>query len=119
MSQLTDNLGFDRSLRLLQRPEFDRVFDNPTRLIESPFTLLYRRNQLGYPRLGMVVSKKNLRLAVRRNLVRRRIRESFRLNRPRLPNVDLVLLSRKEISQFKADQLRDRLENLWMRLASD
>jgi ribonuclease P protein component len=119
VSQLADNLGFDRIYRLLQREEFDRVFAKPDRLVERPFTLLYSPNRLGYPRLGMVISKKNLRQAVRRNRVRRAIRESFRINRPKLPSVDLVVLSRREIAQFKAEQLRDPLEALWTHLVND
>lgn len=103
---------------MLHRPEFDRVFDNPVRIVASPFTLLFRENQLGHPRLGMVISKKNVRLAVSRNRIRRRARESFRAVCPDLPGVDLVLIVRRDIIQFKPDQLREPLTKLWSRLGN-
>ena len=43
------------------------------------------------PRLGLVVGKKLLKAAVRRNLVKRLVREQFRLLRPGLPACDIVM----------------------------
>lgn len=43
------------------------------------------------PRLGLVVGKKLLKAAVRRNLVKRLVREQFRQLRPGLPACDLVV----------------------------
>ena len=43
------------------------------------------------PRLGLVVGKKLLKAAVRRNLVKRVVREQFRLQRASLPACDLIV----------------------------
>jgi ribonuclease P protein component len=112
----TDSESFDRCYRLLERHQFDRVFEKPVRLIIPPFTLLFRENQLGHPRLGFVISKKNVRLSVGRNRIRRQARESFRRNRLKLPGVDLVLLVRRDIKSFQSDQVKDALDKLWQRL---
>lgn len=45
----------------------------------------------GPARLGLVIGKKLLRHAVRRNLVKRIAREQFRLNHVRLHGYDIIL----------------------------
>ncbi|MEL0082635.1 MAG: ribonuclease P protein component [Gammaproteobacteria bacterium] len=116
---MDDGLTFSRKYRLLDRQAFDRVFADPVRLTIPPFTLLFRENQMGHPRLGMVIAKKNLRLSVRRNAVRRKVRETFRLSKGRLPGVDLVLIARRDIVDFSAPQLVSQLNKIWTRLADD
>lgn len=50
-----------------------------------------RPNQVGYPRLGMVVAKRLLARAVDRNRVKRCVRECFRQMMPELPACDFVV----------------------------
>jgi ribonuclease P protein component len=52
---------------------------------------LYRPNSAATARLGVVIAKKHVRSAVNRNLVRRIVRESFRLIRAHLPKMDIVV----------------------------
>ena len=61
----------------------------------NPYMVLYcRRNRTGETRLGYTVSVK-LGHAVVRNRIRRRLRETVRLNAPRLlPGWDIVLVAR-------------------------
>lgn len=49
------------------------------------------------PRLGLVVAKRLARRAVLRNLIKRLARESFRLARSQLPELDLVLRLNKVV----------------------
>lgn len=48
-------------------------------------------NQLGFPRLGLVIGKRILPRAVDRNRIKRCARESFRQLYPELPACDFVV----------------------------
>lgn len=55
------------------------------------FVLHYWKNPQAEARLGLVIPKKQARTAVLRNAIKRQARETFRLRRPDLPGLDLVL----------------------------
>lgn len=104
------NQGFSREKRLLDAKQFKAVFDSPDyRLSGRCILLLARYNTSGYPRLGLVVGKKNTRLAVGRNQIKRQTREFFRLHQGTLPAVDLVVISRRGISELSPTELRQEL----------
>lgn len=114
-SQDRNHLG--RNQKLLQSGEFKRVFDQADYKVGSPvFLLLARDNELGHARLGLVVGKKNARLAVSRNRIKRQVRESFRLWQHRLPPVDIIFLARKGAGELPRHELRQQLERAWSRL---
>lgn len=48
------------------------------------------------PRLGIVVAKRNVKLAVKRNKLKRMIRESFRLQQQLLMGLDVVVVVKQE-----------------------
>ena len=77
------------------------------------FTLLRRENRMGYPRLGMVVAKRNARRAVDRNTVKRMIRESFRACKAGLEVCDYVVILKRPIGTVPRDSLRQQLTGLW------
>ncbi len=87
--------GFPRKLRLTRKSEFDRVFREGKRTGSRHFTVLYRKNPYGYPRLGSVVSRKNCGNAVRRHRVKRVLREIFRKNKEWFDSLDVVVLARR------------------------
>jgi ribonuclease P protein component len=74
---------------------------------------LIRKNQLEYPRLGLIVSKKCARRAVQRNRIKRQIRESFRLRRATLGNVDIVIMARAAVSAMPNRDIRSLLIKHW------
>ena len=108
---------YPRQLRLLTGGDFKRVFDKADfKVSDTHLLILARLSQSDHPRIGFVFSKKNIRRAVNRNRVRRIIRESFRLNQHQLPNVDIVVLSRRGIDELENEQLHALIAKSWKRL---
>jgi len=67
------------------------VFAENQRARTDYVMVMVRPNQVGFPRLGMIVAKRLLGRAVDRNRVKRCVRESFRLVLSELPACDFVV----------------------------
>ncbi len=106
-------LCFSRSLRLTHAIDYSNVFKDNFRVIDEDFTLLVGKQRLSKPRLGLAVAKKQLKRAVDRNLIKRLIRESFRLNQHKLPNHDIVVMVRHHILKLNHQQIMIRLNKHW------
>tara|TARA_B100000886_G_scaffold327083_1_gene274203 strand:+ start:439 stop:852 length:414 start_codon:yes stop_codon:yes gene_type:complete len=105
-----EGLSFSKSEKLLFKEDFSAVFRNPNgRFLVSPLRMLYRNNDLGLSRIGIIVPKKIVRLATSRNRYKRVIREQFRLVKEYLPNVDIVLLLNKRVCEKELTQGCDRI----------
>lgn len=93
------DLRFRPRHRLTHKREFDAVFAARLKAHAGPLSFFVRANELPEHRLGLSVSRK-VGNAIVRNRVKRRLRESFRLNRSRLPMTaqgafDIVVSVRK------------------------
>ena len=108
-----DGAVFPRPNRLTQAADFDRVFKQAKRSSDRFFTVLYRRNDLGYPRLGLAIAKKRVRLAVGRNRLKRIIRDSFRHAKNQLLGVDIVIMARDQAESAANRALFASLEQHW------
>jgi ribonuclease P protein component len=85
---------FPPELRLRQRADFDRVFAARKSVADGRLVVYAAPNDLPYPRIGLVVSKKH-GTAARRNRYKRLLREAFRRRREQLPGTgDFVVLPR-------------------------
>ena len=114
---------FPKSLHLRLPWEFEAVYAAKTREVRGPVTVYAKPNDLGHLRLGMSVSRK-VGIAVRRNRIRRRLREAFRLMQHDFPlGYDLVTVVRPHEPLMLADYQRIlsaavvKLHNVWRRRA--
>jgi len=85
--------GFSKKERLKKKKEFEKVFKTGKKLwIGSLLLMIFKKNELGYRRLGVVVSRK-IRKATQRNKVKRWIREVFRRNKEIFPeSSDIIII---------------------------
>jgi ribonuclease P protein component len=111
-------LRFDADLRLRSKPQFDAVYAGGRRIDDRFFALRVRPNGLPHPRVGLAVAVKTAGNAVKRNRLRRLVRESFRQAQFTLPGVDVVVAAKFPAAEAPATSLRDSLATLWKRVAT-
>lgn len=110
--------GFPPRLRLTKPAEYQKVFANPVKSSDRYFTLLAIRNEFNHPRLGLAIAKKNIKKAVNRNVIKRTVRENFRIQQQSLGGMDVVVLARREAVDAPLELLRKSLDKHWLRLVS-
>ncbi|WP_111498412.1 MULTISPECIES: ribonuclease P protein component [Marinobacter] len=107
---------FTKQDRLLKPHDFSGVFNQvQVRVPHRHFLILATPNNLGRARVGLIFSKKNLRLAVQRNRVKRLVRETFRQHDD-LPAMDIVVLGRPGLAELDNPTIHRILNELWQRL---
>ncbi|MDA1343651.1 MAG: ribonuclease P protein component [Methyloglobulus sp.] len=112
------NYSFPPKLRLKKAAEFKNVFSNPVKSTDRYFTLLATQSDFDNPRVGLAIAKKIIRKAVHRNVIKRTIRESFRIQQYTMTGIDIVVLARKDALGASPDELRLSLEKHWLKLVS-
>jgi len=119
VSALRADAGFSKAKRLLTAKDYSRVFDGTeARASSKHLLLLAKRNNHGPGhRLGLVIAKKNVRLAVQRNRIKRVAREFFRTLPESEPPMDVVLLARRGIAQLDNAALSSILQQQWQKLS--
>ena len=108
---------FGKAKRLLNAKDYGRVFDSPDALASHQHLLLLAKINDGRGhRLGLVIAKKNVRLAVHRNRIKRVSREIFRTLPSSEPHMDVVLLARRGIGLLDNAALSSILLQQWQKL---
>ena len=114
-------LDFSRQRRLLNAGDFRRVFDQADFKVSDQHILILARTSLyAHSRIGLVIAKKGIKLAVHRNRIKRIVRDSFRIhctqsNEFSLP-LDIVILSRKGLGELDNDAVHRLIIKQWARL---
>ena len=102
--------GFERQERIRRRAEFQRVYEQGTRIHGQYSTLFVRPNTLALGRLGIAATRK-LGGAVVRNRAKRLIREVFRRNKV-APGFDVVVIPKRELLDASLTVLEADYRNL-------
>ncbi len=104
-------LKFPPMVRVRSRLDFAAVYERGVRISDGCLTLIVLPNDRPTSRLGLAVSKR-CGNAVRRNRLKRRLREVFRQSRADLPTgLDLVVQPRAD-TPLKLEVLRQSLISL-------
>jgi ribonuclease P protein component len=105
---------FSKAERLCHRQDFLRAQTQGKRLHTRHFGLVLAPMATASPRLGLVVTRR-LGKAVKRNRVKRLLREFFRRHKTELPAVDLVIMAKKGAAVLGYHQVEEELGRLLFR----
>ena len=93
---------------------FGEIFKKPDQKFSTKRILvLSRPNTCGVSRIGVAIRKKDFRLAVKRNSIKRKIKGSFNSKVLELPSNDYVVLVKKSLTgsdeKLKKEKLKEVL----------
>ncbi len=93
------------------------MFDAPERkLHQSHLMAFIRTNDQQQARVGMAITKRKVPTAVARNLIKRQIREHFRLQSSTLENKDIVFIVKKSINDLSNEDLKNQINNIFKKI---
>lgn len=104
---------FTPAQRLHNKSDFDRVYRDAKRFTDALFAVFVHRSGAPGARLGLSIGARVVGNAVRRNRVKRLIRESFRLHQHDLPFVDIVVNARAGARNADNASIVRSLERHW------
>jgi len=104
-------------LKLRTAQQFKEAFLKAKKLSSDKYYLLFKINNLDYPRLGILIAKKNVAKATARNRLRRTVKESFRLHQHQIKGYDVLFIAYKGLNELNNEELRQCLEKQWQYLA--
>ncbi|WLD58188.1 ribonuclease P protein component [Salinispirillum sp. LH 10-3-1] len=110
--------GFPRSRRLLTPGDYRQVFDQAVVKAGTAELFLLARSASNPdgPRVGFIISRKNVRRAVARNRIKRVVREHFRHLPADYPSLDIIVMARKGADKLPAETLHDAVQYLFRKL---
>lgn len=101
-------MGLRKQLRLKREKDFQRTLKGKVRETRN-LRIFSVDNSLEHPRFGIIVSKKVAKKAVKRNRIKRIIREAIRLNMQVFPKKDFVIIVKRDISELKRQDMEREL----------
>ncbi|MEZ4753910.1 MAG: ribonuclease P protein component [Bdellovibrionota bacterium] len=88
--------------RIKKRTEFLHIQNTGKKLFSRHFLIIAKESTSNQSRIGITISKKVDKRATRRNRIKRRIKEIFRLNQHRFhKNFDIVIIARKNAGKIE------------------
>ncbi|MBS0352134.1 MAG: ribonuclease P protein component [Proteobacteria bacterium] len=107
-----------KKFRLIKNLEIKGVYQQGCVSRDNFFTCHYSPNDKFFSRLGVLVSKKKIPLAVQRNRIKRQVKEAFRLKRTELPQYDIVIVAKSSAGSTGNSELRHCLDNLFTKFGT-
>lgn len=108
--------SFNKRVRLLKSEEYLRLRKNSFKYVNKEFYLICKKNRLEYSRLGLTVSKKTGN-AVKRNRIKRIIRDYYRRNKTLIKgNFDINIIAKQSAAGKTNKELFESLENVFHKI---
>ena len=86
--------SFSKEERISEKKIIDTLFNNGKKFNESPFDIRFLNQEIkddSFSRVLITVSSSRIKSAVKRNLLKRRIKESYRKNKKIIFNKSLMI----------------------------
>ena len=80
--------------------DYQKVFSNPKRFITEHFVFLYQKNKQPENRLGLMISKKKVKLSVKRNLMKRWLKVCFQQEPLSETGIDCIVIARHHVGEL-------------------
>ncbi len=107
---------FPKEERIRKRSDFLRIFKAGAKRKTHHFRVSLCPNELGYRRLGVTVGKV-VGSAVKRNRVKRLLREFFRSHKENLPpSSDSVIVAQKGAAELNFQQVCEEMQDLFQEI---
>jgi len=107
---------FKKKDKILKRREFLQLKRCGKRIQNRNFIVIYSDGRIKQNRIGITVSKK-LGNAVKRNKIKRLIREYFRNNRDKIAEfMDINVIAKKKAGEISADMVFKSLDGIFNRI---
>ncbi|MCW5601143.1 ribonuclease P protein component [Nitrosomonas sp.] len=110
------NYSLPKARRLHRAAEFQSVIRFKRSVSGQFLQFFIKPSPLDYPRLGLIVAKKLERQAVKRNRLKRVLREIFRIHQQELDKVDCVFRLQRSTTQADIVRFRQEAEMLIFRM---
>ena len=101
---------------LKKSKEFSKIYKSGKSVADKYLVLYYRRNNLGYSRIGYSISKK-VGNAVVRNRIKRLLKESYRLNFDDFKDgYDFIFIARVRAKDITFKEVEKSMKKLFGRI---
>lgn len=104
------HFSLSKKKRLFKLKDFIFLYNFSQKKILQEINFYVVNNNLKFSRIGISISKKCVKLASKRNRIKRIIKEKFRLNQKKICCFDFLIVIKKNI---KDNKIKNTLEKLW------
>ena len=115
----TDGEKLTRTFRIRKSSDFAILAKQAKIFRGNGFLVRYLNNRQNHARLGIAISKKQVKHAVKRNRIKRIVRETFRRDCLKLPNKDYMISYKDTPSLDNIATLQRKLTRFWQREVSN
>ena len=103
--------------RIISSVTFKEIFTKGNVKENECFKIIFKKNDLDYPRYGIIVSAKNSKSAVQRNALKRRIRNILRNSLLVFSRgFDVVIITKRDSLDMNFLKLKESLDELLSKL---
>lgn len=108
---------FKKKNRITSSVAFKEIFTKGNVKENECFKIIFKKNNLDYPRYGIIVKAQNSKSAVQRNALKRRIRNILRNSLLVFPKgFDVVIVTKRNCLNMNFSKLKESLGELLLKL---